>query len=54
MKLYSNFACKLSSIYMEMKIYLSDADNMTEMVNIPIFGKNTLKYFTLEPVEIDM
>ena len=35
---------------MEMKIYLYDADYMTKMADIPIFG-NTLKYSTLEPVE---
>ena len=37
---------------MEMKLYLYDADHMTKMADIPIFGKKkTLKYSTLEPVE---
>ena len=36
--------------YMEIKIYLYDADYMTKMAYIPIFG-NTLKYSILEPVE---
>ena len=36
---------------MEIKIYSYDVDYMCKMADIPIFGKTTLKYSTLEPVE---
>ena len=38
-------------MYIERKIYLYNANNMTKIANIPIFGKNPLKYSTLEPEE---
>ena len=43
--------CMQALRYMKMKIYLYDTDQMTKMADIPIFGKNHLNYFTLEPVE---
>ena len=37
--------------YIEIRIYSYDVDFMSKMADIPIFGNNSLKYSTLEPVE---
>ena len=43
--------CMQAFRYMESKIYLYNANHMTKMADIPIFGKNPLNYSTLEPKE---